>query len=253
MLWYLRTYLWFMLLAPGLLWLWRHWPRVMYVVPLVGVGLSAAGFLYRWSPMGESVVSVLTFLPCLLLGFAYAEGGLRHIPWWKVLAGGGLLCALGVAWAMRYPISDSPVPNVSDIPMATALYNLGFTLVLLRVPTRMEFINRSPAASAVVAFVNRRAMTIYLWGNVAIFLAIAGLSWGPLSRVVWGRPWEGLILFLAAQLVLLAIIVAVGWVEDLAARRPVALWPRTRREPAPPARPRRAIDAEPRPPQGLRP
>lgn len=80
-----------------------------------------------------------------------------------------------------------------------------------------------------VTLINNRAVTVYLWHNVLAVLTV------PLIDLLWsvpaleqGVPWllDSAWLQLALVWVLLAgVIVAVGWVEDVAARRPARLWP----------------------------
>lgn len=227
-LWYLRTYLWLVLLSPALLWLWRHWPRTMYVLPLLGVALASADLMPLDSPVGEGLLSVFTFAACWMVGFARYDGTLQRtsLPW--TLIGGALLCAAGIAWAVRYPIPGEPIPDVSDIPMATALFNLGFSMVLLRLPLTFEVIDRIPLVRGVIDVVNRRAVTIYLWGNVAISLAWLLLEQPAVVDALPVAADAPATLLAVTLLLLTALTLAVGWVEDLAARRRPQLVPITR-------------------------
>jgi hypothetical protein len=77
--------------------------------------------------------------------------------------------------------------------------------------------------------VNNRAITIYLWHNlllVATVLVLDGLwNVGVLAEAVpWalGSTWAQ---FALVWLLLVVVILVVGWVEDIAARRPARLWP----------------------------
>jgi hypothetical protein len=71
-------------------------------------------------------------------------------------------------------------------------------------------------------------MTIYLWGNVAIFVAGAAVSteWMP-SILTFNDVTAGLSRLLLALAVIAVAVLAVGWVEDVAARRAPRLnpWP----------------------------
>lgn len=42
-LWYVRTYLWFLLLSPALLWVFRRWPARTIIIPTVGLIATTAG------------------------------------------------------------------------------------------------------------------------------------------------------------------------------------------------------------------
>jgi peptidoglycan/LPS O-acetylase OafA/YrhL len=74
-----------------------------------------------------------------------------------------------------------------------------------------------PGLGRLVRVLNARAVTIYLWHNIAVDLCFPITNW---------LRWSGL----PAQLVVTAALVTVavlafGWVEDLAARRPMRLIP----------------------------
>lgn len=213
-LWYLRTYLW----------LWRHWPKVMMTLPLLNLLLIAGGLLQVSGPMGEALVSMLTYVTCWMIGFAHHDGKLQQLRMRTVLLIGALLSGAGVAVAVAYPLPGYDGIAVGEIPVATALFSLGFSMVLLRLPLRFSAANRICVLGALLDAVNRRAMTIYIWGNMAIWLASVAMDdfglFGSLPSSWW--PLTSLVLTL---LVLGVIVLAIGWVEDLAARRPPQLLP----------------------------
>jgi hypothetical protein len=94
-------------------------------------------------------------------------------------------------------------------------------LVLLRWQPRLDGLARIPVLGRLVTVLNVRAVTVYLWHNIAIdagFLVADRLGW--LSPAV--PP--------ALTVVGVALAVAAfGWVEDLAAGRRVRLLPGRRR------------------------
>ena len=107
----------------------------------------------------------------------------------------------------------------------------------------MGWLEHRRSLTAVVNLLNARAVTIYLWHNIAIALSF------PVGDYlqVW-RVGDTLIMagYFAVALVLLAVAVAaLGWVEDLAARRRVRLLPLS---PAA-SRPRRTAPAWSGPPR----
>ena len=230
-LWYLRTYLWLVLLSPGLLWLWRRAPKTMFVLPLLGVLLVTGGLLPfdllpLEGPFRDGIVAVLTYATCWMIGFAHHDGTLQKIGFHWIFLLGLLFCAAGVAWAIRYRIWDEILPpNVSDIPMATALYSAGFALVLVRLPITMAFIGRVPVLRDVIDVINRRAMTFYLWGSVAIFVAQDLLERYGVYEILTDSSWLPATELGATLAVLFLIILALGWVEDLAAGRRPRLLP----------------------------
>lgn len=228
-LWYVRTYLWFMLLSPMALWLFRHWPRRMLALPVGVVALWTLGVLPLDGRSGDVVLSLATFGGCWLLGFAHHDGRIRRIPALKVVAAGLALMGLGLAYALTHPDPASGY-DIDNIPLADMLYCLGAVLLLLRLYPDFSWMARHVVLDRLVAVVNSRAMTIYLWGNVAIFLSHPLLDLWSVTASLDQDDWVGATqAYLASWLVLVGCVLAFGWCEDLAARRPVRFnpWPRT--------------------------
>jgi peptidoglycan/LPS O-acetylase OafA/YrhL len=125
--------------------------------------------------------------------------------------------AAGAAWALTHPADDGL--DLNDIPLAQALYSLGFVLLVLRISPTMNWLPRIRPLDTAVTLLNSRAVTVYLWHNVAITLAF------PLGDLV--GVWRiGDLGYFALALVLLTVaVLAFGWVEDLAAKRRPALLP----------------------------
>lgn len=228
-LWYISTYLWLMVLSPALLWLFRRWPKRMLALPVLFVALSTAGVIELSDRTGDTMLYVATYMGCWMLGFAHHDGLLRRIPLGRVVLLSLGLAAFGLYYAFAHPDPESG-PNVSDIPMATTFYSLGVVLLLLRLYLDFSWMKKLPLLDGLVAAMNRRAMTIYLWGNTAIALALWGLSQSPYTERFTedtANPWvAGLVSFAAVWVVVGAIVLGLGWVEDVAARRRPTLLPR---------------------------
>jgi cellulose synthase/poly-beta-1,6-N-acetylglucosamine synthase-like glycosyltransferase len=203
-LWYLVTYLWLVLLSPALLALHRRWPLWSVLVPLAGVVLlqtAAPGFD---GPVESVLTDLVTFRR------------LRRLPV-PALLGLAVLC-LGVAvgWLATHPEAGR---DLNDIPVAQAFWSFGFVLVLLRVAPPMGWLSWLRPLDRLVTALNSRALTIYLWHNAAIAICFAV---GDL--IGFWRP--GRLGYLAVALVLLTgVVLALGWIEDLSARRPPRLLP----------------------------
>jgi len=244
-LWYIRSYLWFLLLSPALLWLFRRWPRRMLALFPLTVVLSTVGVVQLSGRSGDAVLDGAVFGACWLLGFAHHDGVLRRLSLRLVLPVAAVLLASGAAWALS-PASGAGW-DIDDVPLANALYSLGFVLVLLRLYPSFAWMERVPVLDAAVEAVNRRAMTIYLWGNVSIWAATPVLDRSPVAAY-YTDDARGMALQLTAALALLGVAVLLfGWVEDVAARRPVQLLPRrARRVPGPPAEAPAATATAPR-------
>jgi peptidoglycan/LPS O-acetylase OafA/YrhL len=219
-LWYIRTYLWFVVLSPPTLWLWRRWPRQVYsVAPLVLV-LMISGSLQVAAPTGDVVLDLATFGSCWLLGYAHHDGRLQAMPWRQVLPLGSALVAAGVVWAVVHPTSTGSW-DVNEIPIANALFSIGGALLLLRLNPRLDWLTRHRRLAGLATGISSRALTIYLWNNVAIGAA----------PVVIGREDEatlgGFLVVVVAILLLALTVLAFGWLEDLAAGRRARLLPRS--------------------------
>jgi hypothetical protein len=99
----------------------------------------------------------------------------------------------------------------------------------------MSWLAKNPVLDGAVNFLNARAVTIYLWHNIAIAAIWPVLTVLTLDDLdILDGPVD-----LAASLALTMLaVLALGWVEDVAARRRPALWP-------PNARRRAAPEPEP--------
>ncbi|MFG1927842.1 acyltransferase family protein [Cryptosporangium sp. NPDC048952] len=225
-LWYLRTYLWLVLLSPVLLTAFRRAPVPTLIAPLGLLVAQAFGFLPTGDdgPIWALVSDLGIFAPCWMLGFAHRTGALKRLP--NVALGLFVVVAAAgaVAWVVAHP-SDSY--DLNGIPIAQSLWSIAVILPLLRFAPDASWIGRTPVLGRFVALVNNRAVTIYLWHNILIDLAF--FSGERLEEV--GGVWESGIStnpFWAYGTVWVLIAVAVmvfGWAEDLAARRRPRLWP----------------------------
>lgn len=227
-LWYLATYLWLLLLSPSLLWLFRRWPLRTLAVPLLAVVAGTAGLWSADDRAGKVALDLATFGACWMLGFAHHDNRIRPISLKVILPTSLVLLAAGLSWALHAP---NPVsgPNVDDIPLADALWGVGAVLLLLRLYPDFGWLARISWLDKAIAAVNSRAMTIYLWGNPAIFVAAPLISLFPLTLRLDDNPVVGPIQYLAVTFALIVVAVFVfGWVEDVAARRRPRLnpWPR---------------------------
>jgi peptidoglycan-N-acetylglucosamine deacetylase len=202
-LWYIVTYLWFVILSPILLWAYRRWPLRTVLLPL--------GLVFVVGD-AEVVSDLATFGACWIAGFAHRDGALRRMAGPLLAALAAACLAAAVAWVVLFSPGGW---DLNDIPPAQALYSLGFLLVLLRLTPRMDW----RRLDLVVSALNRRAVTIYLWHNPAIAACfVVGDVLGA-----WRLGQMG---YLAVALALLLVPVALlGWIEDVSARRPARLLP----------------------------
>nr|WP_241267510.1 acyltransferase [Streptomyces scabichelini] len=222
-LWYIRAYLWFVLLSPVLLWVWRRAP-----LPLLGgfLALAAISQYELWDLpvlVGSALTDLGVFGACWLLGFAHQDGSLDALRARTVCAASALLLAAGGWFTFTHPTDEGY--DLGSMPLGQALWSLGFVLLLMRF--RPRSLRRLPWVDGLVRLFNNRAVTIYLWHEVALILAV----W--LTDRMWQVPFLaqhlplGLdwLLFLLVWPLIGAAILAVGWTEDLASRKRPHPWP----------------------------
>ncbi|AGZ44985.1 acyltransferase family protein [Actinoplanes friuliensis] len=225
-LWYLVTYLWLVLLSPLLLRLYRRWNLPTVLLPLFGLMLLTAYPNTFGETAGWVVQNVLAFGSCWVLGFAHREGDLAKLRPSTVLSLAAACVAGALGWAYLHPGENGI--DLTGIPVAYTVFSIGFVLALLRWSPRMEWLARVRPIDGLVSMVNNRAVTIYLWHNVAITIAV--MLFDPLE--LWRIPTQGLedvVDFSIAITALAVAVLALGWVEDLAARRRPRLSPFVKR------------------------
>ncbi|GID32356.1 acyltransferase family protein [Paractinoplanes brasiliensis] len=219
-LWYLRAYLWFVLLSPLLFALWRRVGLVLLALPLMVMAvLEVTGFTLP-STADAALWDFATYGGCWIAGFAHHEGRLARVRPWLAYPVAFLLAAAALWWAGQAGSWD-----LNDISEAQALWSLGFVLIVLRWQPPMGWLARTGPLDKAVTLINGRAVTIYLWHNIAI-----AAVW-PLLAVLALDDLDdrlGAVVALVLTLALTSVAVpAFGWAEDLAARRPPRLWPST--------------------------
>jgi peptidoglycan/LPS O-acetylase OafA/YrhL len=223
-LWYIRTYLWFLLLSPALLWLFRRWPlRVMAVPPVVLVVITL-GLVELGRNTYDIVVQLATYGCCWMLGFAHHDGTLRRLSLKRTLLAAVALLAAGLWYALANQ-QQYGTYDIDDVPVANMLYCLGAVVLLLRLYPRSTRLDRMPWLGTVVSVFSNRAMTIYLWGNLAIWLVPPVLAASPLARFHTDDASGTALGYATAWALLCVVVLLVGWVEDVAAKKPVRLLP----------------------------
>lgn len=229
-LWYVRAYLWYVVLSPPLLRALRAQPVVTVLAPLALAAAFEFGAL-DFLP-GERFTSGLTdfstFGACWILGMAHREGMLRRLPRYIVPSVAPSVALVGLWYALNDDFGNGD--DLDSMPFAQSLWSFATVLLLLHIsPTWTEWPRRLRRWDRAITLLNSRAVTIYLWHNTCIL--IAATQWDRLWSVVvleqnvpglLESPWP----VLALTWALIAVcVVAFGWVEDLAARRRPRLWP----------------------------
>ncbi|MEU8508875.1 acyltransferase [Streptomyces brevispora] len=229
-LWYIRAYLWFVLASPLLLKAFRKLPWATLLAPIGLTAVIGTGVVTVPGATGEALVDFATFGSCWILGFAHNDGLLRRIPRYISVSSAAIIMAFGLWWASGHLTDEGW--NLDEIPLAQATWSLGFCAILLQyAPSWKELPGRLADWDSPITLANNRAVTIYLWHNMLIMATM------PIIDQLWNIPWVGdhlgtyidasynvLMLILIWPLIGV-MIVAVGWVEDVAAKRRPRLWP----------------------------
>ncbi|WP_371101263.1 acyltransferase [Streptomyces sp. PU_AKi4] len=230
-LWYLRAYLWFVLASPLLLWLFRRAPWPTLLAPLGLTAIVGTGVVTIPGETGNAVTDFAVYGSCWVLGFAHHEGLLKQIPRYVSVSCASLVMAFGLWWASNHLGPDGW--DLNDIPLAQATWSFGFVVILLQYsPSWQELPGRLAKWDKLVTLSNNRAVTIYLWHNLLIMATV------PIIDLAYRLPFmqseramnaldSAYTIWMFAlvwPLIGLAVL-AVGWVEDLAAKRKPRLWP----------------------------
>ncbi|MEV7326576.1 acyltransferase [Micromonospora sp. NPDC093244] len=227
-IWYLRDYLWFVLASPVAFWLFRRAPLPTVLAPYLLLVAIEVG-IYQAPPPVLREFGL--YFGAWLLGFAHHAGMLRRLAGRVLYPLALALAVTGGAWIVAHPGPRGY--DLNDNHLGNALWSAAFILVVLgRAPAGIPWLERSRLADRAVTVLNRRALTVYLW-HMPFVVALT-----PLVDVV-GWSHQNL-LGLAIRVVLVFALVgvvtlAVGWVEDVAARRPPELLPGAPPAPTPSA------------------
>ncbi|MFH8450296.1 acyltransferase [Streptomyces fungicidicus] len=230
-LWYLRAYLWFVLASPLLLWLFRKAPWPTLLAPLGLTAIVGTGLVTIPGETGNAVSDFAVYGGCWVLGFAHHDGLLKQIPRYVSVSCASLIMAFGLWWASNHLGPDGW--DLNDIPLAQATWSFGFVVILLQYsPSWQELPGRLAKWDKLVTLSNNRAVTIYLWHNLLIMATVPiidlayDLPFMQSERAVAALDGAYTIWMFALVWPLIGLMVlAVGWVEDIAAKRKPRLWP----------------------------
>lgn len=234
-LWYLRAYLWFVLLSPLLLRALRRFPLPTLLAPLALAVLLNSGVVDLGGRLWDIATDFSTYGACWVLGMARQEGLLRRIPQYLAPSIAPLIMVTGLWLYLGRPIVDPTVrTDIDGLPVAQAVWSVGCVLLLLHLsPSWEEWPSRLERWNGLISLLNSRAVSVYIWHNLALTLAL-GLTnqlWNVHSVVVharWLLTSQWFPLMVAVPLIALAVL-AFGWIEDVAAKRPPRLFPYPRR------------------------
>jgi peptidoglycan/LPS O-acetylase OafA/YrhL len=235
-LWYIRAYLWFVLLTPLLYALWKKVGWVLVAVPIAGLAaLDRTGFTLP-DAADSAMWDMVTYGACWIAGFAHRDGRLARLHPAVVVWGAIGLGAVALYWQNGHQGTDAW--DLNDVSESQALWSLAFVLLVLRWQPDMTGLSRIRPLDRLVSLLNGRAVTIYLWHNIAIAAIWPVLEFTGQDDL--GRLEQPVTLAMTFLLTGVAVV-AFGWVEDLAAGRAPRLWPAYQQPP------REAPAADPEP------
>jgi hypothetical protein len=208
-LWYLNAYIVFMLIGiPFRRWVQRR-PRL--VVGLLLVPSLVSGILQE--PAIGAVTSSFAFW---VLGYTYHDGTIRI----RRPVTGLALFAGGTAVAIAYAeLTTGTKVVLTGIPFLSVVVGLAWLGLAGAIEPWVDRVMAVRLIAYPVEFLKQRALTVYLWHAAAVGLcaSLLGVSgpgvteWVPRIALVYS--------------VTFLIVLATGWIEDVAARRPARVWP----------------------------
>ena len=218
-LWYLADYLLLLVLLPVALRLARRIATVITTALLGLVALEVGPLLGLPALTGAARIGtgdLLCYGLFAVLGIAWAQRRPGPAAGHRAAAraaGGGALIALSLLAAPFVPL---PRGSLNESYLLLAVAALGWLLVIAAVEPWLRRVAALPRVATTSRAISARALTVYLWHPAAILLALAVAPDGAL------RVPSVLVL---TVLLTGTAVMTLGWVEDLAARRPPRLWP----------------------------
>ncbi|HEX5587095.1 MAG TPA: serine hydrolase [Acidimicrobiia bacterium] len=223
-LWFLRMLTWLLLLSPVILWaLDRFGSRIVVLGPALVLACDWAA--QRSALHVDGVPRLWWYLGELALYGTFFTAGLLHCRTqfrsvssrqWVLVAAG--CAALAAAWRFTQPVPDGIVNNSQPLHLL-----IGATWLAVAFAARGPITDfaRRPVPARAVSVLSRRSFTIYLWHTLVI---VAVLEF--LEQRGSAAPWLNDLVYPVLVIVgLVAVTAAVGWIEDVAARRRPALAP----------------------------
>ncbi|MET0627223.1 MAG: serine hydrolase [Acidimicrobiia bacterium] len=223
-LWFLRMLTWLLLLSPVILWaLDRFGARVLALGPVAVLAFDWAA--QRGTLHADGLPRLWWYLGELALYGTFFTAGLLHCRTefrsvspkvWVLVA--AACAALATGWRLTQPVPDGIVNNSQPLHLL-----IGATWLAVAFAARGPITNfaRRPVPARAVSALSRRSFTIYLWHTLVIFAVLEFLEQRG-SAVPWLNDLVYPVLVIVG---LVAVTAAVGWIEDVAARRRPALAP----------------------------
>ena len=200
-LWYIQMHLLLALLGGPLRTAQRRWPVGYWAVLLALLALSV--------PVAPGVALGLFYTAAWSVGYLHFDGLVEE---WLRTRWRWICAVIGPIGAAAFFVFYTRRIEVAAI--GAVLLGAFWLCLAMGLQPRIEPWLEGRRARAVTMWFSRRSLTIYLWHGAALF-AVTELA-----------LHDGLALRFPMTIALVVVaVVAFGWLEDLAARRPVQLWP----------------------------
>ena len=220
-LWYLRCFVYLLLAAPLLLWLWRKSGLASLALPV------AALAAFQWVPALQStspaVQDFVLYAFFWMLGHAYNDGRLARLSTQWRLACTIVFAVLAAVW---WTASPPPFGFVNASYQAHLLVGLAWLFAILTLEGPIGRLGAARWSSPVVFWVSSRAVTFYLWHVIAVWMA-----WSVASRLLDPLAPASVSVLVMTVVFTVVFTVAFGWLEDIAAGRQPHVWPRRTPQP----------------------
>jgi hypothetical protein len=219
-LWYVRTYLWLVLLSPLLYPVFKKvgWP--LLAVPLLLMVVLERGSFGMPASVESALWDLSTYGACWLAGFAHRDGRLGRTHPVVAVGAFAALAGTGLYWLVQGHAETGW--DLNEVSEAQAVYSLAFVLIALRWQPPIERIVTNPKVDRFINLLNARAVTVYLWHGAAIASVYPLLERTNMEDL--GKFEAPITLGITFTVTALAVVV-FGWAEDLAAKRRPRLWP----------------------------
>ncbi|HYN73423.1 MAG TPA: serine hydrolase [Nakamurella sp.] len=220
-LWYIRCYLWLLLLSPLMRRAHKRWGLKFLIVPVIAV--FACDYLIRHPESAPAVFTnvkyyigdLATFSFFWMLGFSHNDGAIAGLDRrarleWAAIGGGA-----AVLWVK---FMAPPTLVVNDSYPLLIFVGIAWLGLFLSVEKWLGQGLTNRWTGPTVRWLGRRSISVYLWHPVAI----VGAYW-LLSELAPSAPQIAVLPGVFALTVVLAVI--FGRVEDYAAGRKAQWWP----------------------------
>jgi CubicO group peptidase (beta-lactamase class C family)/peptidoglycan/LPS O-acetylase OafA/YrhL len=220
-LWYLRCYLWLMLLTPLMLAAYRRLSYAALAPSLLGIfvvdylnrqpDIAPAGWdSYKWY-----VGDLCTYSFFWMLGFSHRDGKIAELSRRARLEWAALGGVSALIWVKVVSVPGLVVNDSYPLLLFVGIAWLGIFLAAEQWIARLSLHN---LAGPVIRWLNLRSMTVYLWHPIAI----VGAYW---IRAQLAPDLPKLLVVPIVGVLTVLFCVLFGRAEDYAAGRPAQWWP----------------------------